>query len=66
MEAGLKSLTAVGKSDYLVLFTQSGLEVPNHQGDVNILLQNYCYADMEISRCTATGLLENLQNDTFN
>jgi hypothetical protein len=41
------------------------LVVPNHQGDVTILLQNCGDVDMEIPRCTAIGYLENLQNNSF-
>jgi hypothetical protein len=41
------------------------LVIPYHQGDVTIMLQNYGDVDMEIPRCTAIGILENLQSDTF-
>jgi hypothetical protein len=40
--------------------------VPNHQGDITILLQNCGDVDMEIPRCTAIGYLKNLQNNSFN
>jgi hypothetical protein len=55
MAAGIKSVTTVGNPDYPALFSQPGLVVPNHQGDV----------DIKIPRCTATAFLENLQNYTF-
>ena len=66
MAAGLKAVTTVENPGYSALFSQPELVVPNHQGDVTILLQNCGDVDMEIPRCTAIGFLENLQNDTFN
>ena len=66
MAAGLKSVTTIGNPDYPALFAQPGLVVPNHQGDVTLLLQNCGDVDMEIPRCTAIGYLENLQNKSFN
>jgi hypothetical protein len=41
------------------------LAVPNHQGDITILLQNCVGVDMEVPRCTAIRYLEKLQNNTF-
>ena len=64
MAAGIKSVTTVGNPDYPAIFSQPGLVVPNHQGDVTLLLQNCSDVDMEIRRCTAIGFLENLQNNT--
>ena len=66
MAAGLKSVTTVGNPDYPALFSQPGLVVPNHQGDVTLLLQNCGDVDIEIPRCTAIGYIENLQNKSFN
>ncbi len=37
MAAGIKSVTTIGN---LALFFQPGLVIPNHQGDVTIILQN--------------------------
>jgi hypothetical protein len=65
MAAGIKSATTVGSPEYLALFSKPGLVVTNHQGDVNVILQNCGDIDMEIPRFTAIGFLENLQNDTF-
>jgi hypothetical protein len=64
MAAGIKSVTTVGSPEYPALFSQPGLVVPDHQGDITILLQNCGDVDMEIPRCTAIRFLENLQNDT--
>ena len=66
MAAGIKSVTTIGNPDYPALFSQPGLVIPNHQGDVTIKLQNCGYVDMEIPRCTTIGYLENLQNNAFN
>jgi hypothetical protein len=38
--AGIKSVTTVGNPDYPDLFSQPGLVVPNHHGDITFLLQN--------------------------
>jgi hypothetical protein len=57
--------TTVGNPEHPALFSQPGLVVPNHQGDVTILLQNCSDVDMEILRCMAVGFLENVKNDTF-
>ena len=65
MAAGLKWVTTIGNPDYPALFSQPGLVVPNHQGDVTILLQNCGDVDMEIPRCTAIGYLENLQHNSY-
>jgi hypothetical protein len=53
MAAGIKSVTTVGNPDYPALFSQPGLAIPNHQGDVTILLQIVVMLTMEIPRCTA-------------
>jgi hypothetical protein len=66
MAAGLKSVTTIGIPDYPALFAQPGLVVPNHQGDVTVLLQNCGDVEIEIPRCTAIGYLENLQNKSSN
>jgi hypothetical protein len=62
MAARIKSVITVGNP---ALFSQPGLVIPNHQGDVNLLLQNCSEVDMEIPRCTANEFLENLQNYTL-
>ena len=49
-----------------MLFCQPSLVVPNHQGDVTILLQNCPDQDVEIPRNTTLGYLENLNNKKFN
>ena len=59
-------MTTVGNNDFPGLFAQPGLVVPNHQGDVTILLQNCTDVDMEIPRCTVIGFIENLTNEEFN
>ena len=66
MAAGIKSVTTIGNPDYPALFSQPGLVIPNHQGDVTVILQNCGDVDMEIPRCTTIGYLENLQNNAFN
>jgi hypothetical protein len=50
MAAGLKSVTTIGNPNYPALFSQPGLVIPNHQGDVTILLQNCGDVHMEIPR----------------
>ena len=49
-----------------MLFSQPGLVVPNHQGDVTIMLQNCSDQDIKIPRDTTLGYLENLNNKEFN
>jgi hypothetical protein len=57
MAAWLKSVITIGNPDYPALFPQPGLVVPNHEGDVTILLQNFGDVEIEIPRCTAIGYL---------
>ena len=66
MAAGLKCVTTIGNLDFPMLFSQPGLVVPNHQGDVIIMLQNCSDQDIEIPRNTTLGYLENLNNKEFN
>ena len=66
MAAGLKCVTTIGTLDFPMLFSQPGLVVPNHQGDVTIMLQNCSDQDIEIPRNTTLGYLENLNNKEFN
>ena len=55
----------MGNPDYPAVFSQPSLVGANHQGDFTMLLQNCGDVDLEIPRCTAIGLMENLKNDTF-
>ena len=64
MAAGLKCVTTIGNLDFPMLFSQPGLVVPNHQGDVTIMLHSD--QDIEIPRNTTLGYLENLKNKEFN
>ena len=66
MAAAFKSVTTVGNNDVLGLLSQPVLVVPNHKGDVTILLQNCTDVDMEFPKCTVIGYIENLDNDEFN
>ena len=66
MAAGLKCVTTIGNLDFPVLFSQPGLVVPNHQGDVTIMLQNCSDQDIDIPRNTTLGYLENFKNKEFN
>ena len=65
MVAGFKAVSTIGNPDFPALYTQPGLVVPDHQGDVTIMLQNCSNVDMEIPRCTTIGFLENLKNKCF-
>jgi hypothetical protein len=40
MTAGFKSVSTIGNIDHSQLFKQLGLVIPDHQGDVPIMLQN--------------------------
>ena len=53
MAAGFKSVSTIGNPSFPALCAQPGLVVPDHQGDVTIMLQNCSNVDMEIPRCTA-------------
>ncbi len=62
MAAGIQSVTTIGNPDFPALFLQPGVVIPNHQGDVTLLLQNCSDVGMEIPRCKAIGFLENFKN----
>ena len=47
MAAGLKSVSTIGNLDFPQIFAQPGLVIPNHQGDVTVLMQN-CYLPQEV------------------
>jgi dUTPase len=66
MAAGSKSVSTMGNIDNPQLFTQSGLVVSDHQGDVTIMLQNMSDVDIEIPQCTTIGFISNLDNEYFN
>ncbi len=63
MAAGFKSVSTIGNIDHPQLFAQPGLVIPDHQGDMTIMLQNMSDVDIEIPRCTTIGFIENLNND---
>ena len=65
MAAGLKSVSTIGNLDFPQIFAQPGLVIPNHQGDVTVLMQNCSDMDIEIPRDTVVGYIENLQNESF-
>ncbi len=65
MTAGFKSASMLGNIDHPQLFAQPGLVIPDHQGDVTIMLQNVSNVDIEIPQCTTIGFIENLKNDYF-
>jgi hypothetical protein len=65
MAAGFKSVSTVGNIDHPQLFAQPGLVIPDHLGDVTIMLQNMSDVDIEIPRCTTIGSIENLNNEYF-
>ena len=65
MAAGFKSVSTIGNLNHPQLFAQPGLVIPDHQGDVTIMLQNMSDVDIEIPRCTTIGFIENLKNDYF-
>ena len=60
MAAGLKCVTMIGNLNFPMLFAQQGLVVPNHQGDVTIILRNCSVQGIEIPRNTTLGYLENV------
>ena len=66
MAAGLKTVSTIGNLDFPQLFAQPGLVVPNHQGDVVIMLQNCSSVDITIPRDTVIGFIENLDHEDFN
>ena len=46
MAAGFKSVSTIANPDFPQLFPHPGLVVPDHQGDVTIMLQNCGTTDM--------------------
>ena len=50
MAAGFKSISTIANLDFPQVFSQPGLVVPDHQGDVTLILQNCSGQDIEIPR----------------
>ena len=65
MAAGFKSISTIANQDFPQVFSQPGLVVPDHQGDVTLILQNCSSQDIEIPRGTTMGFIENLSNQEF-
>jgi transposase InsO family protein len=65
MAAGFKSISTIANSDFPQVFSQPGLVVPDHTGDVTLILQNCSSQDIEIPRGTTMGFIENLSNQEF-
>ena len=62
MADGIKSLSTIGNPDFSQIFSQLGLMEPDHKWDVQLILQNWSYEDIEIPGGTTLGFIENLQN----
>ena len=65
MAAGFKSVSTIASMEFPMIFAQPGLVIPDHQGDVTLLIQNCSDQDVEIPRCTTLGFIENLKNTEF-
>ena len=65
MAAGFKSISTIANPDFPQIFSQPGLVVPDHQGDITLILQNCSSQDIEIPRGTTVGFIENLSNQEF-
>ena len=48
MPAGFKSISTIANQDFPQIFSQPGLVVTYHQGDVTLILQNCSSQDIEI------------------
>ncbi len=58
IRAGFKSVSTISNIVHFQLLAQSGLVIPDHKGDVTIMLQNKSNVDIQIS-----WFIENLKND---
>ena len=65
MAAGFKLISTIANPDFPQIFSQPELVIPDHQGDVTMILQNCSSQDIEIPIGTTVGFIENLSNQEF-